>query len=398
MLRLVAVEVPVARPVRLEADHGPAPLPDLEHVLQERRLQVPRLRVRLRVVRAAPIERELVARLLVRIARRPQFRGALVEHVEGAPPGQREAARLLEAAPRREIRHVDDLEGHAVQVEHVRVRRQILDDDLHGRRVLGDVDDGNVRGQPAGALGHVQGRPRHDPGPRGVLLLQVEVPAAFRQGPVRRPAVGRRLDAQVQRDLEVGLVLLRRRDQRPRQVPVARLREIEGHARDLCGPRAALGAAEVLGRRRHAGLVVVEERVEDALGHRREARRDEVARGQRARVVVGRVDDVVARRLVRAEHDVVALREVDVERRHGEGLDVVGAVERHEGHVVARDGDDQILRVRACEDEAHAVARVLLHGEQRVGVGVGAVAVGAVEGRVAHVRADVVARHRALEL
>mmetsp|Transcript_31119 Transcript_31119/g.58007 ORF Transcript_31119/g.58007 Transcript_31119/m.58007 type:complete len:328 (+) Transcript_31119:43-1026(+) len=128
----VTVELPHAGHVGLEADHRPRPLPDLEAILAQGRLEVLGLLVLLLVVGATPIQGLKPSRV-VRVSIGPVLRRAWVEEL-----GHKEARGFVDVAPL-EVRNVDNLEKHAVHMDVVRRGREVVEHDLHGLRILRDV-------------------------------------------------------------------------------------------------------------------------------------------------------------------------------------------------------------------------------------------------------------------
>eukprot|EP00756_Hemistasia_phaeocysticola_P037806 Hpha_TRINITY_DN16721_c0_g6::TRINITY_DN16721_c0_g6_i2::g.77421::m.77421 len=394
VLRLVTVEVPVPGAVRLEAQHSPRPLPDLERVLDQRRLQVLSRLVRRRVVGAAPVAPGLNLRV-VRVPGLTLRDRALVEDLGRVPVRHQETVRLVQPAPGGKVGDVDDLKGHTVHVDHVRIRGEVLEDDLHRLGRLWDVDHRDVL-LATPALAVVQRRRRRHPRPRGVVLGQVQVPAPLHQRAVGHVLVRRTHQPQVDRVPHVRLLGLGLRHPRLRHLVPLRDGQIEVCAGRHVGRRAATSAVKVL--REGLLTLVVQVSEEVAGGHGVESRGDKVALGEEARIVVLSVDEVVARLLVRAHDDVNALAQVEVETTHLHRLDVISTVNRDEGHVVPRDGDLEVLGVRPRQYPPHTVTSVRLHRDQRVGVRRRPIAPHSVERTVTDVSAHVVARHRTLQL
>mmetsp|Transcript_34 Transcript_34/g.64 ORF Transcript_34/g.64 Transcript_34/m.64 type:complete len:252 (-) Transcript_34:1177-1932(-) len=175
VLCLMAVEVPKAWPVGLKADDSPRALPKLKGVFHKRRRKILRGTVGRGIICTAPVAAQLDV-LVAWVARRAQVARALVEEAGRVPPRQQEAIGFIKAAPRSKVRNVDHLERHAVHVQRVCGRREILNHNLHHLCRLGDVYDGCSLSATL-AFGHVKWRAWQPVRARRHLIGRVHVPS-----------------------------------------------------------------------------------------------------------------------------------------------------------------------------------------------------------------------------
>ena len=137
MLLHVAVEHPNPREGRLETEHGPGALPELEAVLAQWSLEILGMTVLDGVVFAAP-EKVLVPAGVVVIREGPVLTRTRVDLLR-----HEEARRTVHAAPA-EVGQIDDLEDHAVHVDTMGNRGEVIQHDLDGFGTLRDVENGYV--------------------------------------------------------------------------------------------------------------------------------------------------------------------------------------------------------------------------------------------------------------
>merc|ERR1711871_1055165 len=222
MLLHVAVELPDAREVGLKADNGPRTLPQLERVLEQRSRQVLRHVIRFWVIGAAPVEVLDATRMVVitELALGGWTRIELLRHEK--------AGRFIHVAPLI-VGHVDHLKQHAMHMDIVRRGAEVIENDLHSRGVLRDVQDWSFVGATL-VLGVECWRQWLLPGV--AAPVNVHVPATAGEWCVRRAFVQRPVEAQIDCERHVSLRWQRLILDRSSLIPVGRVGEVERDARD----------------------------------------------------------------------------------------------------------------------------------------------------------------------